>query len=132
MHKATICLNKCLLMIICFCFTLMTMTGCMSKTEAYLRKKQLENQANHPSVYDVITLEGAITIEIKEGGKAVVRQPNQPFKEVNIPDGIRNQTELIQHLVNIGAITVLGWKALNKAGGKHTTINNNNAPATGE
>ena len=105
-------------------------TGCMSSKEYMLRKKQFENQAKHPTTFDVATISGPVKVEIGEGGIVRVTAPNQPFKEIHIPDGMHTQAELIQHLVDIGAITVIGWKALDGAkGSTKTTINNNAAPA---
>lgn len=107
------------------------MFGCMSDKEYQLRSKQLKNQAEHQQIFDVFSAEGPVTIEIKEGGKVIVRSPNQPFKEVRIPDGIKTQEQLISHLIDIGAISVLGWKALEKSNSKrmnttNTTNNYNN------
>ena len=102
------------------------LAGCISDKEFWLRKQQLDNQAKYPPNYEVITLEGHVTLEIKEGGKVVVRQPSQPMQEFDIPDGIRTQEQLVSHLIDIGAITVLGWKAM-KGTTKKTVINNNGA-----
>ena len=108
--------------------TLLFVSGCMSDKEFWLRQQQMKNLASYPPNYEVITLEGAVTIEIKEGGKVAVRQPNQPMKELYIPDGISTQEQLVSHLIDIGAITVLGWKAIKNAKTTKTTvINNNNA-----
>jgi len=106
------------------CFSLL---GCMTDKEYQLRAKQLENQANHPTTYDLFQVQGPIKIEILEGGTAKVTVPNQPFQEVPIPDSIKTQEQLIAHLIDIGAISVLGYKALQDANGSHktsTTINN--------
>ena len=97
--------------------------SCMSDKEWQLRNKQLNNQANHPVTYDALDLTGPITVEVKEGGRVVVKAPNQPFKEVQIPDGIKTQEQLIAHLLDIGAITVLGYKALKEAGHNKKTYN---------
>ena len=110
----------------------MFLSGCMSDKEYTLRKKQFENQAKHPTTFDVATISGPVKVEIGEGGVVRVTAPNQPFKEIHIPDGMKTQAELIQHLVDIGAITVIGWKALDEAKGNTKTINNNAAPAAGE
>lgn len=95
--------------------------GCMSDKEWQLRKMQMENQANYPATYDAFTATGPCTIEIKEGGIMRVTVPNQPFKDIPIPDGIKTQEQLIAHLIDIGAISVLGWKALDKASSGKTT-----------
>lgn len=120
--------------VVSIAFSVLFMCGCMSDKEYSLRKKQFENQANHPTTFDVATISGPVKVEIGEGGIIRVTAPNQPFKEIHIPDGMKTQAELIQHLVDIGAITVVGWKALDGAkGNTRTTINNNNAaPAAGE
>lgn len=97
--------------------------SCMSDKEWQLRNKQLENQANHKDSIDVLDITGPITVEVKEGGRVVVKSPNQPFKEVQIPDGIKTQEQLIAHLLDVGAITVLGYKALKEAGHNKKTYN---------
>lgn len=108
------------------------LTGCMSDREYQLRKQQLTNQANHPATYEPMSFEmrGPVKLELVEGSQLKVRvtAPGQPFREIEIPDGIRSQTELIQHLVNVGAISILGWKALDGARGRTTHITNNAAP----
>lgn len=96
----------------------------MSDKEYILRKQQLDNQAKHPTTYDLFTVEGPIEIKIADGGKAKVTVPNQPFKEVHIPDGIKTQEQLIAHLIDIGAISVLGWKSLENANGKKVNTTN--------
>ena len=103
-------------------------TACMTDEEYQLRKHQLDNQAAHKPTFSPLTVEGPIKIELQQGGRVAVTAPGQPFQEIAIPDGIRSQTELIQHLVNVGAISVLGWKAID--GAKGTTNVTNNAGAT--
>jgi len=88
------------------------LTGCMSDREYQLRKQQLKNQANHPATYDLFAVEGPFKIELAQGGKAKVTVPGQPFREIPIPDGVKTQADLIKHLASIGAITAVGWKAL--------------------
>lgn len=111
-------------------FVLCLLMGCMSDREYQLRRQQLRNQAAHPTTYEPLSFElsGPIKIELIDGAqmKARVTAPNQPFREVPIPDGIKSQTDLVKHLMNVGAISVLGWKAIDGAKGE-TTINN--APA---
>lgn len=106
-------------------------TACMSDEEYLLRKRQLDNQARHPATYEPMSFEmtGPVKLELVDGSQLKVRvtAPGQPFREIPIPDGIRSQTELIQHLVNVGAISVLGWKAID--GAKGTTNVTNNAGA---
>lgn len=103
---------------------LVMLCSCMTDKEYQLRMKQLKNQAGHPSTYELFTVEGPITIDIKEKGKAIVRVPNQPFKEISIPDGVKSQTDLVKHLISVGAISVVGWHALDKASGNtHKTTN---------
>ena len=97
------------------------LTGCMSDREYQLRAKQLRNQANHPATYDLFTVEGPVKIELAENGRAKVTVPGQPFREIAIPDGVRTQADLVKHLVNVGAIGVLGWKALDSVNSKTTT-----------
>lgn len=103
-------------------------TACMTDEEYQLRKHQLANQAAHKPTFSPLTVEGPIKIELQQGGRVAVTAPGQPFQEIAIPDGIRSQTELIQHLVNVGAISVLGWKAIDGAKGT-TNVTNNHAGA---
>lgn len=105
-------------------------TACMTDEEYQLRKRQLDNQAAHKPTFSPLTVEGPIKIELQKGGRVAVTAPGQPFQEIAIPDGIRSQTELIQHLVNVGAISVLGWKAIDGAKGRTTNVTTNNAGAT--
>lgn len=108
------------------------LVGCMTEQEYYLRKKQLENQAAHPATFEPMSFEmtGPVKLELVEGSQLKVRvtAPGQPFREIPIPDGIRSQTDLVRHLVDVGAISILGWKALD--GAKGTTNVTNNAGAT--
>ena len=104
-------------------------TACMSDREYQLRKRQLENQAAHPATYEPMSFEmrGPVKLELVDGSQLKVRvtAPGQPFREIPIPDGIRSQTDLVRHLVDVGAISVIGWKAIDGAKGRTTTINNN-------
>ena len=104
-------------------------TACMSDEEYLLRKRQLDNQARHPATYEPMSFEmtGPVKLELVDGSQLKVRvtAPGQPFREIPIPDGIRSQTDLVRHLVDIGAISVIGWKAIDGAKGRTTTINNN-------
>lgn len=117
--------------ILYFILSAVFLFGCMSDKEFWLRRKQLENQAAHPSTYELFSVDGPIKIELEKGGKARVRVPNQPFREIAIPDGVRTQAELVQHLINVGAISVLGWKAIDGAKGSTRIVNNNAAEAAG-
>lgn len=115
---------------ICVCHVMIALLAmlalsCMSDREYQLRKRQLENQAAHQPTYSPLTVEGPIKIELQKGGKVAVTSPSQPFREIPIPDGVRTQTDLIRHLVSVGAISIVGWRALDKASGDSTTINNN-------
>lgn len=116
----SICAEYALLSLLC-----VLAFGCMSDREYQLRKHQLENQASHQPTYSPLTVEGPIKIELQKGGKVAVTSPSQPFREIPIPDGVRTQTDLIRHLVSVGAISIVGWRALDKASGDSTTINNN-------
>lgn len=104
-------------------------TACMSDREYLLRKRQLDNQAAHPATYEPMSFEmrGPVKLELVDGSQLRVRvsAPGQPFREIPIPDGIRSQTDLVRHLVDVGAISVIGWKAIDGAKGRTTTINNN-------
>lgn len=108
-------------------------TACMSDREYLLRKRQLDNQAAHPATYEPMSFEmrGPVKLELIDGSQLKVRvtAPGQPFREIPIPDGIRSQTDLVRHLVDVGAISILGWKAIDGAKGRTTTINNNAAGA---
>lgn len=105
----------------CVILALLLFTGCMSDREYQLRAKQLQNQANHPATYDLFTVEGPIKVELAEGGKAKVTVPGQPFREITIPDGVKTQADLIRHLVSVGAITAVGWKALDNVNKETST-----------
>ena len=109
------------------------LVGCMTEQEYYLRKKQLENQAAHPATFEPMSFEmtGPVKLELVEGSQLKVRvtAPGQPFREIPIPDGIRSQTDLVRHLVDVGAISVIGWKAIDGAKGT-TNVTNNHAGAT--
>lgn len=106
-------------------------TACMSDREYLLRKRQLDNQAAHPATYEPMSFEmrGPVKLELVDGSQLRVRvsAPGQPFREIPIPDGIRSQADLVRHLVDVGAISILGWKAIDGAKGRTTTINNNAA-----
>lgn len=105
------------------------LTACMSDREYQLRRRQLDNQAAHPATYEPMSFEmrGPVKLELVDGSQLKVRvtAPGQPFREIPIPDGIRSQTDLVRHLVDVGAISVIGWKAIDGAKGRTTTINNN-------
>ena len=118
-----------LILIVNAVVALALLVGCMTEQEYYLRKKQLENQAAHPATFEPMSFEmtGPVKLELVEGSQLKVRvtAPGQPFREIPIPDGIRSQTDLVRHLVDVGAISVIGWKAIDGAKGRTTTINNN-------
>ena len=103
-------------------------TACMSDREYQLRRRQLDNQARHPATYEPMSVEmsGPIRLELVDGSRLKVRvsAPGQPFREIPIPDGIRSQADLVRHLVDVGAISVLGWKAIDGAKGRTTRITN--------
>ena len=121
-----------LILIVNAVVALALLVGCMTEQEYYLRKKQLENQAAHPATFEPMSFEmrGPVKLELVDGSQLKVRvtAPGQPFREIPIPDGIRSQTDLVRHLVDVGAISILGWKALD--GAKGTTNVTNNAGAT--
>lgn len=114
---ASLFMASILLSVACIC------PSCMSDKEWQLRNKQLQNQAEYPPALDVVAIDGPVKIEVLEGGKLRVSTPNQPFREIPIPDGIKTQEQLIAHLIDIGAITVLGYKALKEAGHNKKTYN---------
>ena len=105
------------------------LSSCMSDKEYQLRKAQLENQKAHPATYDLFAVEGPVKVEILEGGKARVTVPGQPFREIPIPDGAAKQAELGRHLLNVGVLGALGWKALDGANGASTTTTTTNGAA---
>ena len=111
----------------------LVVSSCMSDREYQLRKKQLDNQAAHPATFEPMSFEmtGPVKLELVDGSQLKVRvtAPGQPFREIPIPDGIRSQTDLVRHLVDIGAISVIGWKALDGAKGRTTNVTNHNAGA---
>lgn len=120
-------INNSISLMLCICILCLMSFGCMSDKEYQLRSKQFKNQIAHQQIFDVFSAEGPVTIEIKEGGKVIIRTPNQPFQEIKIPDGIKTQEQLVSHLIDIGAISVLGWKALeNHKGNSKTTTTINN------
>ena len=106
-------------------------TACMSDREYQLRKQQLANQAAHPATFEPMSFEmtGPVKLELVEGSQLKVRvtAPGQPFREISIPNGIKTQADLVRHLVDVGAISILGWKALDGAKGRTTNVTTNNA-----
>ena len=109
-------------------------TACMTDEEYQLRRRQLDNQARHPATFEPMSFEmtGPVKLELVDGSQLKVRvtAPGQPFREIPIPDGIRSQTDLVRHLVDVGAISVIGWKAIDGAKGRNTNVTNNHAGAT--
>ena len=124
-----------LILIVNAVVALALLVGCMTEQEYYLRKKQLENQAAHPATFEPMSFEmrGPVKLELVDGSQLKVRvtAPGQPFREIPIPAGrlppfpVWKQTDLVRHLVDVGAISVIGWKAIDGAKGRTTTINNN-------
>ena len=107
--------------------------GCMSKNEMYLRMKDIENQANHPSSYQVLTIKGPLNIP--EGGELVIQAPTQPFVHANIPDGQAYQLKALNTAALTGGALTMGyWIKRSSGGGNTTTTNshNNNSTVGGE
>ncbi len=103
-------------------------TGCMSKNEMYLRMKDIENQANHPPTYQVLTIKGPLNIP--EGGELVIQAPTQPFVHANIPNGQEYQLKALNTAAITGAAIAGGYYIKRAAGkGGDTTINNNAQPS---
>ena len=107
-----------------------TLTGCMSYREYQLRKRQLEAQAAYPPTYELFTVSGPFKLELAENGTAKVAVPNQPFQAIPIPDGAATQAGVARFLGGAAAATVLGWKALDGAGGTSVMKNSNNTTTT--
>jgi len=107
-----------------------TLTGCMSDREYQLRKRQLEAQAAYPPAYELFTVNGPFKLELAENGTAKVAVPNQPFQAIPIPDGAATQAGVAKFLGGAAAATVLGWKALDGAGGTSVMKNSNNTTTT--
>ena len=106
------------------------LTGCMSDREYQLRKRQLEAQAAYPPTYELFTVSGPFKLELAENGTAKVAVPNQPFQAIPIPDGAATQAGVARFLGGAAAATVLGWKALDGAGGTSVMKNSNNTTTT--
>ena len=106
------------------------LTGCMSDREYQLRKRQLEAQAAYPPTYELFTVSGPFKLELAENGTAKVAVPNQPFQAIPIPDGAATQAGVAKFLGGAAAATVLGWKALDGAGGTSVMKNSNNTTTT--
>ena len=115
---------------ICTVAAALTLTGCMSDREYQLRKRQLQNQAAYPPTYELFTVSGPFKLELAEGGAAKVAVPNQPFQAISIPDGAATQAGVAKFLGGAAAATVLGWKALDRAGGTSIMKNSNNTTTT--
>ena len=101
--------------------------GCMTKNEMYLRKKDMENQANHPPTYQVLTIKGPLNIP--EGGELVIQAPTQPFVHANIPDGQSYQLRALNTTAITGGAVAAGYWIKRANGGNTTTNNYNTAPA---
>ena len=106
------------------------LTGCMSDREYQLRKRQLEAQAAYPPTYELFTVSGPFNMELAENGTAKVAVPNQPFQAIPIPDGAATQAGVARFLGGAAAATVLGWKALDGAGGTSVMKNSHNTTTT--
>jgi hypothetical protein len=102
----------------------------MSDNEAYLRDRQLNNQANRPPTYPVTHIKGKFEFKSDENFEFILNVPLEQLDQIPIPDGMRTQADMVKYLVTTGAITFLGHKALNGAGDTNKVINNN-APAAG-
>ena len=106
------------------------LTGCMSDREYQLRKRQLKAQAAYPPTYELFTVSGPFKLELAENGTAKVAVPNQPFQAIPIPDGAATQAGVARFLGGAAAATVLGWKALDGAGGTSVMKNSHNTTTT--
>lgn len=103
---------------------LILLTGCMTEREYMLRKSNAENQAAHPTTFEVAHFVGPLTLE--DGGEIKIVTPNQPFKPLNVPDGADYQRAVIRDAIT-GAVIGYG---LYRAGSTTTTksITTNPAP----
>lgn len=112
-----------------FLILILLLAGCMSKYEYQLRKSDIQNQANHPSTYPVLSIKGPLNIP--EGGELIIQVPNMPFQHAPIPDGQAYQLKALNTAAVVGGAVAGGYMIKRSAGsGGNTTINNNNAPAT--
>lgn len=104
---------------------MMVMAGCMSERGYMLRKKNAENQAAHPPVYEVGELRGPITLG--EGSKVVLRSPTQPFQALPVPDEVEAQRGVVRDVLT-GAVIGCG---LHQAGSSSTVKGSHNTTTTG-
>ena len=111
-----------------FLILILLLFGCMSKYEYQLRKSDIQNQANHPSTYPVLSIKGPLNIP--EGGELIIQVPNMPFQHAPIPDGQAYQLKALNTAAVTGGAVAGGYMIKRAASNGNTTINNNNAPAT--
>lgn len=111
--------------IIAFLLALALFPGCVSERGYMLRKKNAENQAAHPPVYEVGELRGPITLG--EGARVTLRSPTQPFQALPVPDEVEAQRGIIRDVLT-GAVIGYG---LHQAGSSSTVKNSHNTTTNG-
>lgn len=111
-----------------FLILILLLFGCMSKYEYQLRKSDIQNQANYPSTYPVLSIKGPLNIP--DGGELIIQVPNMPFQHAPIPDGQAYQLKALNTTAVVGGAVAGGYMIKRAASNGNTTINNNNAPAT--
>ena len=111
--------------IVVFLLAAALLSGCMSEREYMLRKKNAENQAAHPPVYEAGELRGPITLG--EGSRVVLRSPTQPFQALPVPDEAEAQRGVIRDVLT-GAVIGYG---LHQAGSSSTVKGSYNTTTTG-
>lgn len=103
----------------------------MSDKEWTLRNRQLKNQAAHQETFQVFSMKGPVTFELKEGAEFAANAPTQPFKEVSIPDGAKYQTQLAGTAMAAATAGILGYKAIDNANGSSSMSNSHNVTTPG-
>ena len=111
--------------IVVFLLAAALLSGCMSERGYMLRKKNAENQAAHPPVYEAGELRGPITLG--EGSRVILRSPTQPFQALPVPDEVEAQRGVIRDVLT-GAVIGYG---LHRAGGSSTVEDSHNTATTG-
>lgn len=111
--------------IVVFLLAATLLSGCMSERGYMLRKKNAENQAAHPPVYEVGELRGPITLG--EGSRVILRSPTQPFQALPVPDEAEAQRGVVRDVLT-GAVIGYG---LHQAGSSSTVKNSHNTATTG-
>ena len=105
----------------------LALAGCMTEREYMLRNAQIKALSAHPPVYDVITIQGPLTLDA--GSVIQAKSPTQPLSLPPVPDGQAAQTAIIRDAVT-GAIIGYGINRAAATTKKNTNITNNYQGAT--